>query len=168
MTLTTHAIIGASVAQFFPNQPILGLVAAIGSHYVADVIPHISVGDYLGSIKRGDSGRLRPLEGFFYGWRFVGDALIVFADMLIGLVLSWLIWKNSTSLFLIMIGSIGGTLPDLLQIAYGLTKFKMLAMIKKVHDFMHAPDWTDIKNIPLGIFVEAGAMFLVVGLTKLF
>ena len=41
MTLTTHAIVGATVATLTPN-PILGFVLGFGSHYVLDALPHWS------------------------------------------------------------------------------------------------------------------------------
>ena len=169
MTLTTHAIVGVSVAQFFPNNPIAGLIAAIGSHYVTDVIPHISIADYFGSLKRGNDGRLRPLEGFIFGWRFVGDSFIVLADMLLGVLLAWLIWYNSASLIIILVGVIGGVLPDLLQIAYGfLRKNQILLFVRKIHDYMHAPVRLDIKNILLGTLVETVVIVMVVMSSKIF
>lgn len=169
MTLITHSIIGASVAQFFPSQPWLGLIAAVGSHYVSDVIPHISVANFFGSLKRGKNERQRPLEGYIYGWRFIKDASIVICDMLVGILLAWLIWKNSASLLIILIGVVGGTLPDLLQIAYGfLMKSKALLFFRKVHDFMHAPESLDIVNIPLGIISESSFIIFVVTISKLF
>ncbi len=40
MTLTTHALVGASVAALFPSSPSLALGAALASHFLVDAIPH--------------------------------------------------------------------------------------------------------------------------------
>lgn len=43
MTATSHALIGASLALKITN-PILGIPLAIGSHFVADLVPHWDAG----------------------------------------------------------------------------------------------------------------------------
>ena len=43
MTATAHALIGASLAVKITN-PLLGIPLAIGSHFVADLIPHWDAG----------------------------------------------------------------------------------------------------------------------------
>lgn len=43
MTATSHALIGASLAVKITN-PMLGIPLAIGSHFVADLIPHWDAG----------------------------------------------------------------------------------------------------------------------------
>lgn len=169
MTLTTHAIIGASVAQFFPQAPVLGFVAALASHYVADVIPHYDVGNLLPSIKRKFDGNVNSIQGFTVNKQFFIDGLIVFTDMLLGILLALLFWHSSAGLTIILVGALGGLLPDLLQIVYSFWRTnRSFVLIKKVHDFMHSPRERDIKSIPLGIISESSIVLFVVAVCKLF
>jgi len=169
MTLTTHTIIGASVAQFFPQNPVIGLVAAIASHYVVDTIPHFNLGDCLKSLKREESGRKHSLTGFVFGWRLILDGFIVSADLFLGFMLALLFWHNSAGLLILLVGAFGGALPDLFQILYGLWRNnKTLAVLQKIHDFMHSPRRLDVKTIPFGILTEVAVITFTIIVCKLF
>ena len=41
MILTPHAIVGATLANIFPNDPFLGFSLAFASHYILDIVPHV-------------------------------------------------------------------------------------------------------------------------------
>ena len=40
MILTPHSIVGAALANAFPDNPALGFGLAFASHYVLDMLPH--------------------------------------------------------------------------------------------------------------------------------
>ncbi|MCX6713473.1 MAG: hypothetical protein NTY66_04700 [Candidatus Vogelbacteria bacterium] len=168
MTLTTHAIVGASVAQFFPGYPVVAFLAAIASHYLSDRIPHYNLGDHLNSLKRNETGSRKSLEGFTYGRSFIRDGSIVGGDLILGVLLAFLFWTGASP-WLVGVGCLGGLLPDLLQIAYGFwNKNKILLTLRRFHDRMHAPRETDIKDVSVAILIESSFVAVVLLLSKLF
>ncbi len=135
MILTTHAIVGAAVAEIFPSNPILGFFAAFFSHFILDAIPHW---DY--KIKSHQKNPNDPLNGGIkLGKDFIIDILKVLIDLMLGFILSFLIFskggKNSQEIAII--GALGGMFPDALQFAYWIFKINFLRFIQKIHFAVH-------------------------------
>lgn len=76
MTATAHALIGASLAVKIQN-PVLGIPAAIISHFIADLVPHWDAGT---NHKKKSAFRLK---------------LEAAADVLLGFGLVFLIFKSA-------------------------------------------------------------------------
>lgn len=108
MTLTTHAATGMLVAQY-TSSPLLGFLAAMMSHYILDAIPH------------GDE--------FIY-WRQMHHPKDPFAitvavfDTLgsIAILLGVLQLAPQYTPMIMVVGAIGGVLPDVLMTIYSQTK----------------------------------------------
>ncbi len=102
MTATGHALIGTVIAAKIGN-PALAIPIAIGSHFLADSLPHWDTG----TNKKLKSKRAFFLESFF--------------DVLLGFVLSWLlvVWLfPGTSLIYAFLIIIMAQLPDWLTAPY--------------------------------------------------
>lgn len=169
MILITHAIVGASVAQLFPNHPIIGFLAGATSHYLSDTVPHWDYAKNFSSIQKINNGRLQVLDKIVFGPRFLLESFIVLLDSVLGLVLAWLIWYNPAggNLWLLILGAIGGMLPDYLQIVYGFWKNKFTIAFQKFHSSTHTPDKLKIKNIGRGILSQTLFVILVVIIVSL-
>ena len=104
MTLTTHAAAGMLVAEW-TGSILIGFIFAIASHYLLDAVPH------------GDE--------FIY-WRYVHNtrdafALLVGATDFFALLVIVLLAINSVNDYrtmTILVGTIGGILPDALVNVY--------------------------------------------------
>lgn len=169
MILTTHAIVGAGVAQLFPNHPVIGFLAGVASHYLSDTIPHWDYGTNFSSIEKANDGNSEILNKIVFGPKFLGEASIVIFDTFLGLWLAWLLWYNFSvgNSLLIILGALGGILPDYLQIVYGLWKNRLTIMIQKIHQFFHVKDKFKIKNAFGGILAQALFIVSVVIIVRL-
>jgi hypothetical protein len=170
MTLTTHAIVGASVAQLFPNQPLIGFLAGVASHYLSDKIPHWDYAQNFTSIKASNNGQLVVIDKIFFGPRFLLESLFVLGDTVLGLILAWLLWHNPSSgnFLLIILGAIGGMLPDYIQIIHGFWNTRFSIVFQKFHSFMHTPERLKIRKSPEGIFLQVLFVVFVVMVVSLF
>jgi hypothetical protein len=156
LILATHAIVGAAIASQIPNHPITALVAGIASHFVIDAIPHW---DYpLGSILSKKS----PLT---LDKRMLVDFSLIAVDGLAGLVIALSLFTQPGALLTILLGALGGMLPDPLQFVHRLYPHGPLRPIQRFHGWIHAKrklDW------PLGIASQlafnAMVIMLAVGL----
>ena len=160
MTLTTHAITGATLATLVPNYPVLGFIIGFGSHYLLDAIPHWSY-----SIKSLEKDRENSLNTkMVLSKSSYKDLLLVCFDGVLGLVLSFVILSgifhknNSLPIFM---GMIGGMLPDFLQFCYWKWKPKFLIPFQKLHNWAHTSIRIDDKPI-IGISSQILIIFLVV------
>lgn len=152
MVLTTHALVGAGLAQLFPGSPALAFTAGFLSHFVLDTVPHW---DYSLASSRKDVAN--PLNNdIVVGRTFVADLLKIVADALLGTVLAVLFFHNGTfiSLCTLMAGAMGGMLPDPLQFAYMKLRVEPLVSLQRFHVWMHAK--TNFNDAPAaGIAFQA-------------
>jgi len=119
MILATHFIVGAAVATNIPN-PLLGLLAAIFSHYLLDIIPHR---DY--SIENLRRQRWKESLGDFSktGLDFAVGVLVVF-------------YFAKDPLFGFLAGSLA-IIPDQLAfLSAGFFKSKLLAAHQNLHCYL--------------------------------
>ncbi len=134
MTLTTHAIVGAAAASLVPAYPVLGFALAFGSHFAIDSIPHWNEGKaLLRSIKKDPNDKLKT--DMKLGVTFLRDLLVLAADALLGLVLAvcilYLLFHVPS--YVVLIGVVGGQLPDALQFVYMKTRLSIMTPLQKFH-----------------------------------
>ena len=164
MTLFSHGLVGAAVADLFPDHPLLGVVFGFLSHLFLDSIPHW---DY--SLKSSRRNSANPLdsdiatEHDFYATDLPKIAL----DGLLGAFVPLLIFNQSPA-WLTICGAAAGMLPDALQFAYFKIRRQPLTSLQRFHQWIHSknswlrrnPNW----GIPLQIIIiaviSAAARFL--------
>lgn len=132
MTLTTHAIVGAAAASFFPTNPVLAFAAGFASHLAIDALPHW---DYKILSKQQDSNRLND-DVNVYDKKFVLDLLRIGGDATLGTLLAVLIfsvWLFDLPVWLAVLGAWAGILPDPLQFVYWKTRSKLLLPLQRFH-----------------------------------
>lgn len=142
MILTTHALVGSSLTNLFPNNPMLGFGLAFASHYIIDTIPHkdYNIDHFLDKDSKSFKSVLNNLKSAL-GFLLIG------ADFLIGIILSVLIFaRGERSLFITALGICGGVLPDVLQFLYYKFKKKPWLITQKIHYFFHSPN--EMKDKP--------------------
>ncbi|HEX5774860.1 MAG TPA: hypothetical protein VFY28_02775 [Candidatus Paceibacterota bacterium] len=160
MTLATHGIIGAAAAAIAPTVPPLAFVLAFASHFLIDSLPHR---DYqLASIDEKDDKLQTDMR---MGKVFAYDLLRTGTDAFIGLVIAFIIfnqWLFHVPPEIVMLGVIGGLLPDFLQLVYFLTKHRLLLPLQRFHNWIQEgksrPEWP----LWFGLCVQAALILLVV------
>jgi hypothetical protein len=144
MTLATHAVVGAAVAGLFPAHPVVAFSAAFISHFALDSLPHW---DYkLFSVKENQS---KPLGiEIVFGKNFFIDCLRILIDILIGTVLSILIFYylfHYASLNIIFLGIVAGILPDPLQAVYWASESRLFLPLQKFHIWIQKGKSLEVK-----------------------
>ena len=141
MILATHAVVGAAVASQIPNHPITALVAGIASHFAIDAIPRW---DYpLRSMLRGSKGSPLTLDK-----GLLVDFSLIAIDGLAGLAIALSLFAQPSALLTILLGALGGMLPDAFQFVHRLYPREPLRTVQRFHSWIHAKqklDW------PVGI-----------------
>lgn len=133
MTLTTHAIVGAAVAELFPSNPAAAFIAAFLSHLAIDAIPHW---DYkLHSYRRDPND---PLNGdMVLGKDFWIDIAKISFDFFLGIFLSLILFSHldqpTQNSAIVILGAIGGMLPDACQFAYWKLRVEPFKILQKFH-----------------------------------
>ena len=129
MILTPHAIIGATISNIFPGYPVVGLVLAIGSHYLIDMIPHNHYEHQHYILK--ETKNLATLTNNIKAIYQLG---IIIFDFCMGVFISILIFaRDWHSLFITLLGVAGGVLPDFLQFLYYKYKHRHLERHMSFH-----------------------------------
>jgi hypothetical protein len=117
MVLTTHSVVGASVAKIAGINPLAGFVCGLLSHYFIDSITHW---DYkLKSSNEADDPAERVLT---IGKNFYFDLLKIGLDLALGIFLVFLFFGKTVDPYILLSGIFGGILPDFLQFLF--FKFK--------------------------------------------
>lgn len=136
MTLGTHAAVGAVVAGLVPTNPVLGFGLAFASHFVLDMIPHW---DYkLGSASRDEANVLN--DDIVVGKAFIYDLAKIGTDFALGLFGALIIlasFYNWTVWTWVLVGAIGGALPDVLQFVYFKWRHEPLVSLQRFHQLVH-------------------------------
>lgn len=136
MTLTTHAVVGASIAALIPSQPALGFTLGFVSHFLLDAIPHW---DY--HLKAANENKENRLDSTLV---FTKDTIIdlvkIGTDGFLGLALPFLFYMPQTwPLALALVcGAIGGMLPDGLQFVYYQVRREPVTTLQRFHQYIHA------------------------------
>lgn len=124
MFVTTHALIGALIAEQMPTHPIAAFALSIASHFLMDIIPH------------GDS---RLYKGYISGAKARRAVAYVLVDALVALffVLFLFNTKFIDHRVAITAGIVGGVLPDFLVGMYEVLRIPGLRWFHRVHFFFH-------------------------------
>ena len=162
MTLTTHSVVGASIAVLSSANPFAAFLLGFTSHFLLDSIPHW---DY--PLASGNKA-VDPMENdLIVGKSFLVDLLYIAIDASLGLLLGLLLLPSYHMGFTPLLQSpilwsiIGAVLPDLLQFVYFKTKAEPFTTIYRFHKFIHAqyrfPD-TSIIGIGIQVFIIGGLL----------
>lgn len=164
MTLATHAIVGVATARLFSFNPLLAFFAAVVSHFLIDAIPHW---DY--HLKSAKINKEDPLQSdMVVNHDFIIDFGKIAFDAILGLALSILIFQPSESLEIqtIIIGVVGGILPDPLQFVYYKFRHEPLISLQKFHYWIHTKQ--KIENWQMGVSLQVLLVFVVVACSFIF
>lgn len=132
LTLTTHAIVGATIASVMAAHPILAIAAAFASHFLLDAIPHWDYPIRSDSVKPGIAATMK------YDGALFTDLLTIGADAVLGIGLVLLFLASSGNLKLVLCGAGAAILPDALQFAYMRFAHEPLASLQRFHRWIHA------------------------------
>ena len=149
MTATGHALIGTVIAAKIGN-PALAIPIALGSHFLADAVPHWDTGT-----NRHKKSRLR----------FVFESTI---DLSFGFILSWIliVWLfPSTSLLYAFVIIIVSQLPDWLTAPYLFLNWKF-PPFSWVYEFQKKFDTE--KQLPWGVINQVAVLAALIFLAKVF
>lgn len=135
MILSTHAIVGASIASL-THDPVAGFAVGFVSHFVLDAIPHW---DYKLRSSRQDSDQ--PMKSdIVVGRDFLRDLVKIGGDVLGGFAIVALLFSamDSVALPVALSGALGGVLPDALQFAYFKFRHEPLSSLQRFHIWIHS------------------------------
>lgn len=147
MVLSTHAVAGAALAQLIPSNPALGFGLAVASHFLLDMIPHW---DYSLSSLGQSVGGSELNKKIKSGPALIADFLKTGADGFLGLILAFLIFypQSGSAVFALVIGVIGGVLPDFLQFIFYRYKPFWLRPVQYFHLWVHAKSNLNHRPVP--------------------
>ena len=132
MTLTTHALVGAAAAAVLPQHPLLAFVAGFVSHFVADTIPHKDYDELFKSYRPAVDKLKNDFEINKDFWR---DLAIIAGDGLLGLILALAFFAVlvPASPLIVLLGALGGQIPDALQFLYFKTRAELMVPLQRFH-----------------------------------
>ena len=153
--LTIGGAVGAFVFRRFKPRKIIGIISVsllalllgIGSHFFLDAIPHSEYGD----MARG------PLIVVLFAELF----LVAFLTYHFGI--KRLKTGNKGEAVVIVAGMIGGALPDLSYVVYGIfgIKLQFLLSLIDINMYFHSTTrLSDIVGFPIQIAVSAIAVYI--------
>lgn len=131
MILSTHAVVGGAIASLMPNHPLIALVCGIGSHFAIDAIPHadyplrsISLGRASGAAIAVNRSLLRDLGA-------------ISLDAVVGLGVAMWLYATPTAALAVLLGAIGGMVPDPLQVVHKFYPKEPLRSLQRFHGWIH-------------------------------
>jgi len=145
MTLATHAVVGGAAASLFPSHPVMAFLVGFSSHFVLDAIPHwdykilskFANSDLAMAANAHGSKVSRTLKADRY---FIYDLLRIGSDALLGFLIILLAWYPvlDANWKILVLGAIGGILPDFLQFVYMRWPYQPMVALQKFHLYIHA------------------------------
>jgi hypothetical protein len=157
MLLSTHGVFGAMTASLVPQHPILGFTLGFLSHFLLDSFPHY---DYdLASSKPSEEIEKRDIV---VGKNLFADLVPLGLDCLGGFIVAAAIFSGG-SIFVAILGAIGGVLPDALQFVYMKTHSRFLLPLQKLHAAIQRKNMFNKRPLP-GIAIQFVAI-LFAGIT---
>ena len=158
MILATHSIVGATVANIFPGNPLLGFTLGFASHFLVDAIPHWH---YPLATITDDKETGKALDkDMVINEHFVADLLKIGVDAMLGILVASLFLNVSQPYFLssTLVGAAGGMLPDALQFLYWKWRHQPLLSLQRFHLWIHSkndlddrPVWGPVSQIILSL-----------------
>lgn len=161
MTLATHAVVGGTVAALFPSHPIIAFSAGFFSHFILDAIPHWDyklLSAYANPDCCTDSNKIQADK------YFILDLIRIGCDALLGLMIVFILWNFvfSVDWRILILGAIGGMLPDFLQFVYARFPYQPMTALQKFHtSLMHAEYRLNDRPI-IGVSTQILTMIVVV------
>ncbi len=162
MVLATHAVIGGAIGRVLSTEPLAALAFGFISHFLLDAVPHW---DYeLGSLTEDKN---KPLNNSIrFDKSFLRDLLKTGIDALLGLGFAWLIFgQSSAAVVAVLLGAIGGLLPDFLQLVYMRFKREPLRSLQRFHLWIHSKVRLDGRPA-VGIFLQVALSVAVIIATQ--
>jgi hypothetical protein len=157
MILSTHALVGAALANLFPSHPGVAFAVGFASHFALDAIPHA---DYPLRSASLDPKIGAPLR---FDRALLQDAVTIGADGMLGLVFAFLLFASAENQWAILLGAFGAILPDAFQFLYLRFPREPLSTLQRFHRWIHTS--ADIKDrVCLAIGSQA---MLVVGFSAM-
>jgi hypothetical protein len=164
MTLATHTVVATAIASVLPGHPVIATVAAFSSHFLLDSLPHW---DYRLVSQQRDFDNPMNLD-FAIDRRFLHDLRHIFCDILIGVGLSvvMLLFFHSPILPALLIGVVGGVLPDALQVVYSKFRHEPLVSLQRFHQWIQKGKSLEVSPLR-GILLQVAVIFIVLFLVRL-
>lgn len=154
MTLTTHAIVGASAAKLFSFHPAAAITAAFLSHFAIDALRHW---DYFPRSFRKDPNDSLNSD-MVIGEHFGHDFIVIAADASLGMILSLALFSPPSiyDFFIVFLGAGFGILPDPLQFVYWKFRKEPLVSLQRFHKWAHNKNesWTTQNRWKIGLFSQ--------------
>ena len=138
MILSTHALVGAAIANMFPAHPGAAFVLGFASHFALDAIPHA---DYPIRSASLDPKIGAPLR---FDRALLQDAVTIGGDGLLGLALAFLLFASAENQWAILLGACGAMLPDAIQFLHARFPREPLRTLQRLHRWAHTK--TEIKD----------------------
>ena len=165
MILTTHAIVGAAVANILPSHPFIGFAAGFASHFLLDAIPHW---DYsLLSRKKDQSNPMN--DDMIINKNFIIDLFKIGVDAIFGIIMALLLFSspNFHLAWAPLWGAIGAVVPDALQFIYWKWRHEPLTSLYKFHAvWIHSKIKFSDRPV-LGISLQVIFILFIVAISKL-
>jgi hypothetical protein len=131
MILSTHALVGAAIANMFPSHPGVAFAVGFASHFALDAIPHA---DYPIRSASVDPKIGAPLQ---FDRALLHDAITIGADGMLGLVCAFLLFASAANQWAILLGAFGAMLPDAFQFLYLRFPHEPLKTLQRFHRWAH-------------------------------
>jgi len=165
MTLTTHAIVGATIAATVPSHPMLGFALGFGSHFLLDAITHWDCFFILKSVEKHGNDYMK--SDMAINKNFIGDLFKIGIDGLFGLILIYIffILYGNISVIALLAGAAGGMMPDFLTFVQMKFKHEPFMSLRRFHIWIHAKKNFE-KNPLLGISLQIIFIVLVVSIFR--
>ncbi|HPW34711.1 MAG TPA: hypothetical protein PK367_03085 [Candidatus Paceibacterota bacterium] len=153
MTLTTHALIGATAAQLFPKNPLIGFFVAFLSHFIIDMIPHW---DYKLKSVHKDPDHPLGVGVELKSKKFLIDISKITLDLILGIGGALLILqpKSSYEISFVIFTAFAGQLPDGFQFLYVLLRIEPLKSLQWFHNKIQTYSRLDVRPL-YGISLQA-------------
>lgn len=163
MILSTHAIVGAAIASFMPHHPALAFLAGAASHFAIDAIPHSDYPLRSISIKRDRSA-------VAMNWLLLRDLGVIAFDAIAGLAIALWLFASPEAAVAVLLGAVGGILPDPLQFAHRLYPKEPLRSLQRFHAWIHTKrnlswPWAIISQVLFAVVVVLMAKAALLHLT---
>jgi len=138
MILSTHALVGAALANMFPAHPAAAFAVGFASHFALDAIPHA---DYPIRSASLDPKIGAPLR---FDRALLQDAITIGADGLLGILLAFVLFASPQNQWAILLGAFGAMLPDAFQFLHLRFPHEPLRTLQRFHRWAHTD--ADIKE----------------------
>jgi hypothetical protein len=152
MILSTHALVGAALANMFPAHPAAAFAVGFASHFVLDAIPHA---DYPIRSASLDPKIGAPLR---FDRALLQDAVTIGADGFLGLLIAFLLFASTGNQWAILLGAFGAMLPDAIQFLHARFPREPLRTLQRFHRWAHTS--TDIKD-QVGLAIASQVLLVV-------